>query len=256
MRRRCGGPGPVPYGDAEGRSSSSFGDPASHSGGAKEFVTQPKPARSKAEAEARQNITWYNCFLWQRREESVVKQARSCGVGGLGHGAKVPQRRPYLNASAQESERQISTRHDRVARFIRLFPELAGIGNPVICRTYGVSFRWMALLNGKDCKVIVPHIADLHANAPKQGCGDMTIPTSAIRMLQKQPMDLTHTAGVDLRVLLRTGAAEVDGTVNNVPANAATNEARSRTVVLLLPTRIRPTDLALKLPRCVTAPSR
>ena len=43
---------------------------------------------------------------------------------------------------------------------------------PMVCHSVG----WLAY-DGDDCKVIVPHLAK-DAN---QGCGDMTIPTKAIR---------------------------------------------------------------------------
>jgi hypothetical protein len=44
------------------------------------------------------------------------------------------------------------------------------------CRSVG----WLRH-NGKDCKVIVPHISDPErSSAPAQGCGDMTIPSKAI----------------------------------------------------------------------------
>lgn len=42
------------------------------------------------------------------------------------------------------------------------------------------SVGWL-VYDGKDCKLIVPHLsASNHPNAKQQGCGDMTIPTSAI----------------------------------------------------------------------------
>jgi len=46
---------------------------------------------------------------------------------------------------------------------------------PLLCQSVG----WLAY-DGKDCKVVVPHISEDHASAPRQGCGDMTIPTKAI----------------------------------------------------------------------------
>ena len=54
------------------------------------------------------------------------------------------------------------------------------LGNcvPVVlaCKSVG----WL-VHNGKDCKVVVPHIsADRHPNAKDQGCGDMTIPSRSI----------------------------------------------------------------------------
>lgn len=47
---------------------------------------------------------------------------------------------------------------------------------PILCRSVG----WLAH-NGKDCKVIVPHISEVSPEEEKkQGCGDMTIPCKAI----------------------------------------------------------------------------
>ena len=34
--------------------------------------------------------------------------------------------------------------------------------------------------DGRDCKVVVPHVSVPHENCMQQGCGDMTIPASAI----------------------------------------------------------------------------
>lgn len=49
---------------------------------------------------------------------------------------------------------------------------------PIVCRSVGWLFR-----NERDCKVIVPHIADVPDGAPQQGCGEMTIPTKSIRRM-------------------------------------------------------------------------
>jgi hypothetical protein len=47
---------------------------------------------------------------------------------------------------------------------------------PLLCRSVG----WL-LHDGSDCKVVVPHVSDANnKHVPTQGCGDMTIPTSAI----------------------------------------------------------------------------
>ena len=46
---------------------------------------------------------------------------------------------------------------------------------PIVCKSVGWLFR-----DGPECKVIVPHVADPPDDAPKQGCGDMTIPTNCI----------------------------------------------------------------------------
>jgi hypothetical protein len=43
------------------------------------------------------------------------------------------------------------------------------------CRSVG----WL-LHDGPDCKLIVPHISEEHADAEEQGCGDMTIPSKAV----------------------------------------------------------------------------
>lgn len=48
----------------------------------------------------------------------------------------------------------------------------------MLCRSVGWLFR-----DGADCKVVVPHIADV-PDAPKQGCGDMTIPADCVRSIQ------------------------------------------------------------------------
>ena len=47
----------------------------------------------------------------------------------------------------------------------------------MLCRSVGWLFR-----DGADCKVLVPHVADVPGSA-KQGCGDMAIPTQAIRSI-------------------------------------------------------------------------
>jgi succinate dehydrogenase/fumarate reductase flavoprotein subunit len=51
----------------------------------------------------------------------------------------------------------------------------------MMCRSVG----WL-VYDGADCKVIVPHLnqAD-HPNASLQGCGDMTIPSSAIKSINE-----------------------------------------------------------------------
>ncbi len=45
---------------------------------------------------------------------------------------------------------------------------------PLVCRSVG----WLAY-DGRDCKVLIPHLAE----SEKQGCGDMTIPTKAVRRI-------------------------------------------------------------------------
>jgi hypothetical protein len=44
----------------------------------------------------------------------------------------------------------------------------------VVCQSVG----WL-IYDGKDCKVIVPHLTH-STHVRRQGCGDMTIPTSAV----------------------------------------------------------------------------
>ena len=48
----------------------------------------------------------------------------------------------------------------------------------LVCRSVG----WL-IHDAADCKVIVPHLTMPNANVERQGCGDMTIPTSAVRKL-------------------------------------------------------------------------
>lgn len=50
----------------------------------------------------------------------------------------------------------------------------ACVPTPMFCRSVG----WL-LHDGEDAKVVVPHVAI----GPGHGCGDMTIPTVAIRRL-------------------------------------------------------------------------
>jgi hypothetical protein len=49
----------------------------------------------------------------------------------------------------------------------------------MVCRSVG----WL-IHDGKDCKLIVPHISESgHPDAKQQGCGDMTIPASSVRKI-------------------------------------------------------------------------
>lgn len=51
--------------------------------------------------------------------------------------------------------------------------------SPVLVQSVG----WL-VHDGKDCKLIVPHLSDAeHSNAKQQGCGDITIPASCIKKL-------------------------------------------------------------------------
>lgn len=45
----------------------------------------------------------------------------------------------------------------------------------MVCRSVG----WLAH-DGEDCKVLVPHVAEVGEGEPDQGCGDMTIPAQAV----------------------------------------------------------------------------
>lgn len=47
---------------------------------------------------------------------------------------------------------------------------------PIVCKSVGWLFR-----ETSECMVIVPHVADVPGDSPKQGCGDMTIPVRCIR---------------------------------------------------------------------------
>ncbi len=58
---------------------------------------------------------------------------------------------------------------------------------PMVCRSVG----WLAF-DGEDTKVIVPHVAEDGDGG--QGCGDMTIPTSAIVRIVELPQ-MTETFG-------------------------------------------------------------
>ena len=49
---------------------------------------------------------------------------------------------------------------------------------PILCRSVGWLFR-----DGPECKVVIPHVAEIHDTQPTQGCGDMTIPTNCIRRI-------------------------------------------------------------------------
>ena len=48
----------------------------------------------------------------------------------------------------------------------------------MICRSVG----WL-LRDGDDCKTIVPHLSGELPGVDPQGCGDMTIPSTAIRRI-------------------------------------------------------------------------
>lgn len=54
---------------------------------------------------------------------------------------------------------------------------------PLRCRSVG----WL-LHDGDDCKIVVPHLSETHENVPSQGCGDMTIPASAILRIADLPI--------------------------------------------------------------------
>jgi len=46
------------------------------------------------------------------------------------------------------------------------------------CRSVG----WL-IHDGDDCKTVVPHLVSNHPEVRDQGCGDMTIPASAVRKI-------------------------------------------------------------------------
>jgi len=48
------------------------------------------------------------------------------------------------------------------------------------CRSVG----WLAH-DGAECKVLIPHLAVVGDDEPKQGCGDMTIPTVAVVRIEE-----------------------------------------------------------------------
>lgn len=66
-----------------------------------------------------------------------------------------------------------------------------GEPKPLICQSVG----WL-LHDGKESKVIVPHIADASENTAQQGCGDMTIPTCCIKSIT----DLTQAKNLPQEV--------------------------------------------------------
>lgn len=52
---------------------------------------------------------------------------------------------------------------------------------PMRCRSVG----WL-YYDGPDCKLLVPHVAEGNGESvPIQGCGDMTIPASAVRSIKE-----------------------------------------------------------------------
>jgi hypothetical protein len=53
--------------------------------------------------------------------------------------------------------------------------EAAQSAKPLLCQSVG----WL-VHDGKECKVLVPHLTTEHQNAGRQGCGDMTIPVRSI----------------------------------------------------------------------------
>ena len=61
----------------------------------------------------------------------------------------------------------------------RDFDAFQEAAEPLYCRSVG----WMAV-DAKDCKIIVPHIAgERNGDWMLQGCGDLTIPTAAIKKI-------------------------------------------------------------------------
>lgn len=49
---------------------------------------------------------------------------------------------------------------------------------PIVCRSVG----WLRY-DGPDCKLIIPHVADIPNSDAQQGCGDMSIPAKCIRSI-------------------------------------------------------------------------
>lgn len=61
----------------------------------------------------------------------------------------------------------------------RNFDDYPSVAEPLYCQSVG----WLAVENA-DCKVVVPHIGgERNGNVRLQGCGDLTIPTSAIKKI-------------------------------------------------------------------------
>ena len=58
----------------------------------------------------------------------------------------------------------------------------------LVCRSVG----WL-IYDGDDCKLVVPHLSGEHPRANAQGCGDMTIPATAVRRM----VDLDEPTGGD-----------------------------------------------------------
>lgn len=50
------------------------------------------------------------------------------------------------------------------------------------------SVGWL-VYDGKDCKLVVPHLSEAgHVSAKQQGCGDITIPASSIVRIVDLPL--------------------------------------------------------------------
>lgn len=63
---------------------------------------------------------------------------------------------------------------------------------PVICRSVG----WL-LVDGKNYKIVVPHIhpADDSMGTEESGCGDMAIPTAAVKKIHELDWVGKHARG-------------------------------------------------------------
>jgi len=106
------------------------------------------------------------------------------------------EKRSRLSLENAREQARKKTLHEKVGRLVLIewldsygcsaeWQPLEGCDPaPMKCRSVG----WL-VGDRKDCKVIVPHISqDGHPGIPVQGCGDMTIPSSAILRV----VDLTY----------------------------------------------------------------
>ena len=73
---------------------------------------------------------------------------------------------------------------------------------PMVCKSVGWLYH-----NGSDCKLIVPHVADGDQFIPRQGCGDMTIPASAVRRIVPLAPTRKRTLTQNPRILKRGGGS-------------------------------------------------
>lgn len=57
----------------------------------------------------------------------------------------------------------------------------------IVCQSFGWLFR-----DGRECNVIIPHVADIGDGQTKQGCGDMAIPTNCIRQMHDHSIPISN----------------------------------------------------------------